>query len=413
MKILIVCPYPFGKAPSQRFRFEQYLEYLDAEFEIASFWKEDEWPGIYRDSGLIAKIFQTARAFFRRFILAFTLSKYQKVFIHREATPIGPPWFEWLLAKVFRIPFVFDFDDAIWLPNSSEANAKMVQRFKNHGKTAKICGWAKTVTVGNDFLANYASQFATDVRIIPTTIDTENHHNPALLLESSRKDSPTEKDPHNRPPSSHRPSPNTQYPVTERRFPSGAEGSRGTIPNTQYPIPNTKQPTIGWTGSHSTLKQLTPLFPILEEIHKEEPFRFLLIADQPPAEMPRFVEFREWNKDNEIKDLSEMDIGIMPLYDSEWEKGKCGFKALQYMALEIPAVVSPVGVNAEIVQDQLQGYHAENMPPDASKIWRDRLLTLLRDPALRQKMGKAGRKRVEDNYSVNSQKEAYREVFLK
>ena len=366
MRLLIVCPYPHGKAPSQRFRFEQYLDGLDCQYTIASFWKAHEWPGIYKEAGLARKIFQTCFAFLRRFFLTFQISRYDKVFIHREATPIGPPLFEWITAKIYKKPIVFDFDDAIWLPNSSEVNAKIVGRLKNHGKTAKICSWSKVVTVGNAFLAEYACQFAKDVRVIPTTIDTENLHFP----------------------SRHR---------------------SGSIPIGHYSDANLI--TIGWTGSHSTLKQLTPLFHLLKKIHEQYPFRFLLIADSPPSGMPDFVEFRKWKKETEIEDLMEIEIGIMPLYDNDWERGKCGFKALQYMSLEIPTVVSPVGVNKEIVQDGIHGYHAEAMPPSSESDWEKALIHLFKNESLRSQFGEVGREHVKKKYSVVSQKEEYQKIL--
>ena len=177
-----------------------------------------------------------------------------------------------------------------------------------------------------------------------------------------------------------------------------------------YPV------SLGWTGTHSTLKQLEPLFPLLEKVHKQHPFRFLLIADIPPEVMPDFVEFRKWNKETEIADLLEMDIGIMPLYDTDWERGKCGFKALQYMALEIPAVVSGVGVNTEIVEDGVNGFICEGMSDTNLSIypkWESDLLKLLVNKELRTELGKAGRKRIVNNYSVQAFKKDYLETISK
>ncbi|NEN23413.1 glycosyltransferase family 4 protein [Cryomorpha ignava] len=373
-RVLIVCPYPEGKAPSQRFRFEQYLPYLRAnglEVSVASFWTNEQWPAIYGGMSVVYRVLSTVMAFVKRFFLLFSLHKYQTVFIHREAAPLGPPWWEWCAAKIFRKRLIYDFDDAVWLPNSSQANAKLVGNLKNHGKTGKIISWSETVFAGNSFLASYAKQFCDNVKIVPTTIDC-NLHDPNLLA---------------------KPKPNNK---TESN----------SILNTQDSLP-----TIGWTGTHSTLKQLTPLFPLLEKVYAQLPFRFLLIADIAPEIMPEFVEFRKWNKQTEITDLLEIDIGIMPLYNTDWERGKCGFKALQYMALEIPAVVSGVGVNSEIVIEMETGLIAEPVTSRGGEdylIWESSLLELLKNEELRLRLGKKGRKRVKDYYSV----EAFKQVYL-
>ena len=126
--------------------------------------------------------------------------------------------------------------------------------------------------------------------------------------------------------------------------------------------------------------------------------------------MPEFVEFRKWKKETEIADLLEMDIGIMPLYDTDWEWGKCGFKALQYMALEIPAVVSAVGVNSEIVEDGLNGFICEPVIEQDIlnfAIWEQQLVCLLTNESLRIEMGKNGRINIQKRYSTEVFKQTY------
>src|SRR5690606_37637078 len=118
--------------------------------------------------------------FFRRKILLFKACKYDYIFIHREVAPLGPPIFEWFLAKMLQKRIIYDFDDAIWLTNTSENN-KLAAGLKWHQKVDAISKWAYKVSCGNTFLCDYARQFNNNVVLNPTTIDTENMHNPALL----------------------------------------------------------------------------------------------------------------------------------------------------------------------------------------------------------------------------------------
>lgn len=362
MKVLFLFPYPHATAASQRFRFEQYLDFLNEEgieYKLASFLDEKTWKILYKPGHTISKAIGIAKGFFKRTLLLFSINQFSVVFIHREASPIGPPIFEWLIAKVFRKKIVFDFDDAIWLPNTS-ANNKIAANIKWHGKTKSICKWAYKVSAGNNYLAQYASCFNKRVAVNPTTIDTIHLHNriknqQGCLLPAS-------------------------------------EGESKIV--------------IGWTGTHSTMSYLHVLLPVLEELEKEHSFTFLVIADKEPLFKLSSLQFLPWNKSTEIDDLLKMNIGVMPLVDDLWAKGKCGFKALQYMALGIPALVSPVGVNCEIVEDGVNGFVC-----NSKEEWKESLATLLKDTCLRKKMGLEARKQIEQSYSVQANRRTFLGLF--
>ncbi|MGY2133401.1 glycosyltransferase [Hymenobacter sp. HD11105] len=354
MHILFIVPYPFGRAPSQRFRFEQYLNFLAEAghtYRLAPFISEATWQILYKPGHTLAKATGILGGFFRRLWLLLSVSSYDFVFIHREASPIGPPIFEWLIAKVMRKKLIYDFDDAIWIPNTSEAN-KIVAGVKWHHKVGNICRWAFKVSCGNAYLCEYASQFNKRAVVNPTTIDTLHLHNQ----------------------------------VRDQR-------TAGRL-------------IIGWTGTHSTLKYLNQVVPVLAELETRYDFEFRVISNQPPQLPLRSLYFQPWNKATEIPDLASLHVGLMPLEDDPWAKGKCAFKALQYMALGIPAVVSPVGMNTEVVQQGRNGYVCATQ-----KEWREALETLLENAELRIGLGEAARNTVVGRYSVLANKQNFLDLF--
>jgi glycosyltransferase involved in cell wall biosynthesis len=353
-KIIFIIPYPFNQAPSQRFRFEQYLhEFKRNNFEIdyQSFLNEETWEIFYKKGYWLKKVTGIIKGLLGRFLLILTIHRYQIVFIHREACFIGDAFFEYLYSKRNK-NIVFDFDDAIWLYDVSKANDALGW-LKKPEKTSKIISYSKLVISGNAYLANYAIKYNSNVIIIPTTIDTNYH--------LKKKN-----------------------------------------------ISNNHKITIGWTGSSTTNRHLESLLPVLKNLKAKfsEKITFVMISNSPLDDSSLLIEYKPWNKETEIDDLSQFDIGIMPLPDDEWAKGKCGFKGLQYMALEIPTVMSPVGVNTEIIQDGENGFLAAT-----EQDWIEKLSLLIESPELSEKIGKAGRKTVVEKYSVEANKQKYLEAF--
>ncbi len=358
-KILFLVPYPLHESPSQRFRFEQYFSLLQSNgyrYTVHSFLNSSNWRAFFKEGGYRVKGKGILSGIAKRIIVLFKSLMYDFVFIHREVAPLGPPVFEWILAKILRRKIIYDFDDAIWLtdrPNESW----LLRTGKFRKKVGLICKWSYKISCGNEYLCHYASTFNKNVVYNPTTIDTENLHNPILY---TSKNAPVNK------------------------------------------------VVIGWTGSHSTLKYLTEIVPMLQKILFEYPqVEFKVIADQNPTllSLPS-VSFIPWNPATEIEDLMRFDIGIMPLPDDKWAKGKCGFKALQYMALAFPAVASPVGVNSKIIDHSINGYLC-NTPQD----WETALRKLIEEPELRKSMGANGRMKIIEHYSVLSNASTFLSLF--
>ncbi|MBC7391365.1 MAG: glycosyltransferase family 4 protein, partial [Opitutaceae bacterium] len=164
--------------------------------------------------------------------------------------------------------------------------------------------------------------------------------------------------------------------------------------------------TIGWTGTHSTLKYLDRLLPILKKLQKQYSFNFLVIADKDPKLDLENYSFQKWNKATEWKDLSGLDIGLMPLENTDWEEGKCGFKALQYMALGIPTIVSPTGANSKIISNGVNGFVCET-----NEEWKNKISTLLIDEEKRQTFSRKGRETVKNGFSKEAWESTYLSLF--
>lgn len=357
-KIFFITPYPKGYSPSQRFRFEQYFQLLEAagyKYRLMSFLDEGTWKIFYSDGHLIKKIGALIKGVLKRFTDLISIPGYDFVFIHREAMPIGPPVFEWLIAKCFRKKIIYDFDDAIWLTDNHEESS-LLRIVKYRSKVNLIIRWAHKISCGNEYLCRFARTASNRTVLNPTTVDTEEQHNPRLIS------------------------------ITR----------------------NPEEITIGWTGSHSTLKYLSTIKEALRQIETENKhIRILIIADQKPTDFNlSCVHFHKWNPDTEIQDLMKIDIGIMPLPDDPWTKGKCGFKAIQYMALGIPAVVSPVGVNTTIVDHGVNGFYATTLNE-----WNFYINRLIHDATLRMTMGQSARKKIVDCYSLNSNASTFLSLF--
>lgn len=352
-RLLILCPYPPGAAPSQRFRFEQYIGILSAdgwEIQQEPFWDAQSWEILYQSGQIWRKIWALLRGYWRRTRLVFWANRFQVVLVHRELSPMGLPWVAWVLTRVLKKPMIFDFDDAIWIPNTSQNN-RWTLGLRSYGNTARLIRMSSLVFAGNAFLAEYARSCGGGARIeiMPTTIDTEGHHN---RVSSPRKD----------------------------RF------------------------VVGWTGSHSTLTYLDDLKPIMEQLAEEFPVCWVVVSDVRPSFDCSFLEFRPWSKETDVESLLDFHVGVMPLRADAWAEGKCGFKALQYLALGIPAVVSPVGVNKEIVQEAENGYLCS-----APEEWLGRLRELASNGPLLARLSKNTRQGIVEKYSVLSQAHRYLE----
>ena len=328
MRVLFIVPYPtYG--PSNRFRVEQYLPYLDQKnisYCVRPFCNREFYFLLQKRSRYFKKFIYLVFFSFLRVIDLFRSLNYDVVFIHREAFPTKDCAFEWLFRRFSR-KMIYDFDDAVFLK-----------------KTAKITGALRMsdgVIAGNGFLRNYAASLNKVVTVLPTCIDTDIYK------------------------------------------PAAKKGVGGKV-------------VIGWMGTPTTseyLKELKGVFTSLLEKYKNIEIKVTGgIADNFLS--PGLI-YKNWSLENEVRDLQEFDIGIMPMPDNDWTRGKCAFKIIQYMAVGIPSVASPVGMNLEVIQDGVNGFFASN-----KKDWIDKLSLLIEDPDLRASVGKNGRRTVGERYSL-------------
>lgn len=356
MKVLALVPSLTDTAPGQRFRVEQWARHLETRgfaFDFVPFEDEALHRVLYAPGMIARKAQLVLAAMRRRFALARAANGYDVALIYREATMVGPAVVErWLRRR--GIPLVYDFDDPIWLPYTSPSNGALA-RLKFPNKTASICRLASVVTVGNRLLAEYASRHSANVHVVPTTIELD------------------------------------RYPA-----------------RTVYDEPS--RVTLGWTGSHSTLAFLEQLRDPLRVLAERDPYRLVIIshsADYRLQGVDVDTLAVRWSADAEATDLAQMDIGLAPFPDTGWTPWRCHGKVLQYMALGIPVVASPVGVVSDYIADGETGFLARTECE-----WVEKLSRLIRDRDLRARIGAAGRRVVEQRFSASGWADAFGEILV-
>ena len=344
-KLLIIAPSLRNTSPGSRFRIEQWIPHLEragVSCTYAGFEDERLHEIIYTKGNRIRKASEMIRALGRRARLTSRVRDYDIVFLYEEAARIGPAVLETFI-KWRNVPVVYDFCDPIYLPYVSPSNRHLA-RLKCFGKTKTICRLADHVLVGHEELAEYARQYNDRVDVVPITIDTDVYR-----------------------------------------------------PRPERPSDSDRVPVIGWSGSHSTVPHLDRLRKVLASLARLRRFRLEVVGAGPYKVEGVETESRAWSHEREVSDLQGFDIGIMPLPDDRWTRLRSHLKVRQYFGVGVPAVVSPVGVNKEVVEDGVNGFWATN-----DNQWLDRLVRLIDDVPLRHRMGRAARITIQKRYSAET-----------
>lgn len=356
MRVLFIVPHPI-EGPSSRFRVYQYLPYLNAHGVhtcVRPLVSSQQVQALYQQGGTAKKLGLTLYAALNRSLDTLRARSFDIVYILREAFPFGPAWFEQAIAAGKRL--VYDFDDAIWLPTAVHNNP--LDRFRDWNKPAQLVARAQHVVVGSEHLAAFArphSRSPESVTIIPTVVDAAAYGQGC------------------------------------------AQKAKGAL-------------TIGWVGTPRGSKAfLQPLLPTMQAFAKDYPqVRWRFVGAEPFEVGTLPVEFVRWQLENEVAAIQSFDIGLMPLTDDAFTRGKCGFKLIQYMHCGMPVVCSPVGANCDIVEAGITGLFA-TQPAD----WEAQLRQLIEQPQLRAQMASAGQQKAIQQYSLAGQAPRLLQVLQK
>lgn len=338
MKLLILTRYDRLGASSRLRSFQYAEEFRQANFEasFSPFFGRPYLERLYSGQWTLGAAFG---AYARRVGQLKNARQTDLIWIEKEALP----WLPWSIERALlsrSVPYVVDYDDAVFHRYDLHHSA-IVRRLLGR-KLDKLMAAASLVTAGNQYLADRASAAgATRIEIVPTVVDLSAY---------------------------------TYRPAAA----------------------SSKAPSIGWIGTPSTWNEyVAPMMPMLLREAEAEGARIIAVGAGSGAVANHLFDSVPWTEESEVERIHEMDIGIMPLDDSPWARGKCGYKLIQYMACGLPVIASPVGVNAEIVEHGVNGFLATTKGE-----WEEALRTLLRAPALRLQMGQEGRRKVEQLYSL-------------
>jgi glycosyltransferase involved in cell wall biosynthesis len=341
MSVRIAAFMKYGtSAASTRQRILQYLPHLSRAGASVSCdtLLGDDYVQSLATGGSYSKA-EVARAYARR-IRRLRAPDADLLWVYAELFPNLPASFERLAFHSGK-PVVYDIDDAFFHQYDDHNNPLI--RALLRGKLEPLPAGAALCLCGNEYLRDYAAQWCPNSVVLPTVVDTD-----------------------------------VYVPRPERAPP--------------------ERPLIGWIGSPSTWCNVQPILPVLQQVAEQEKVRIRVIGAGAQAEADRFpgLEMVGWSEAAEVAEVQDMDIGIMPLLDRPFQRGKSGYKLIQYMACGLPVIASPVGVNSRIVEDGGNGFLARS--PEE---WRDALVKLIRDPKLRDGMGQRGRAIAQSRYSLS------------
>ncbi len=359
MNILGLSSYPVQSAAT-RFRLVQYIEPLEEfgiKLTLKPFLNSDQYADLYAGGGVVGKALRIMPSLLKRIGEIFTSGSYDLVFIQREALFFGPALFERIFRTFGRRPMVLDLDDATYISYVSPTYGRAASLLKFFGKTDSLIKQADLVVCGNRFIAEYVESKGSRSVVIPTIADPNIFH-------------PIEKDP-------------------------------------------AALPVVGWVGTHSTYPFLRKLFPVISELSKKHEFVFKVIGAETKIEDSGCANLvqEKWTMAREAEHFQSLDIGLYPINvtetaKKEWLQGKSGFKAIQYLAVGIPFVMSPIGVCAEIGVPGETHFNAETETE-----WHDAIDKLLSDKELRQQMGANDRRHSLEFYDVPMHTAALAKAF--
>jgi glycosyltransferase involved in cell wall biosynthesis len=336
MNVLVLTRYSRMGA-SSRLRMLQYIgtaSFGETRFECFPLLDDDYLRAIYAKRPVSP--WRLLRAYARRLGVLWSAKRFDALWIEGELFPNLPSFFECLLARL-GIAYMVDYDDAIF--HNYDKSRNPVKRLLRN-KIAAVMRHAALVVPGNLYLAGYARQAgARRVEMLPTVVDAN------------------------------------RYVPTH-----GSDGSRVVI---------------GWMGSPTTVKYLEPILPVLGRLAVQFPIELAVVGARLNSASYPFVHCRAWSETTEVAEIGRFDVGIMPLLDDHWSRGKCGYKLIQYMACGKPVIASPVGMNTEIVDEGVNGLLAAT-----DEAWLSALSLLASNRQIRQTMGERGRAMVEQKYCL-------------
>jgi glycosyltransferase involved in cell wall biosynthesis len=337
-RVLILSRYGRSGA-SSRVRFYQYLSSLVADgLQVTSQALLDDQYLARLYAGQRRSALALVRQYWNRLQAVLAAGNFDLVWLEKECWPWAPTFLDpALLAS--RVRYVVDYDDAIF--HNYDQSRSAVIRAVFGGKIDSVMQRSALVLAGNDYLADRARKAgARWIEIVPSVVDLQRY----TLASHSRQ-------------------------------------SCGFV--------------VGWIGTPATQHLIEPLVPILSKVLDSPDDKFVTIGGRFRSPLFANHQMRPWSEEREVAEISSFDVGIMPLPDRAFEQGKCGYKLIQYMALSKPVIASPVGANREIVEHQVNGFLAAT-----TQEWVDALSSLRQSRVLCAEMGAAGRKSVEERYSL-------------